>query len=193
MTHQWEDFYLAYSDQESDLDNRLSIIREYVKKELNRNTKSVLSICGGRGLDLIDLTELQTAYIVDNDEKAIGYIDSKINFLLRDAELSDSYLDIPKADLLICVGFLSSIDLQSIKDFISFFPQILNKGGILIWTAKSDNIEFLQEIESLLEEYQFHYIEKKNTGLNRFVCGKHRFYGEPQQIIPNKKVMNMNW
>jgi SAM-dependent methyltransferase len=190
MTHQWGDFYLAYSEQESDLQSRLSIIRQYIKKELNRNTKNVLSICGGRGLDLVDLTELQDAYIIDNDEPAMDHVSNNIKFLLRDAELSNSYLDIPKADLIICVGFLSSIEPESIEDFISFLPQILNKGAILIWSAKYKNVE---EIEYLLEKYKFHYIEKKNTDLNRFVCAKHRFYGESQQIIPNKKIMNMSW
>ena len=41
-----------------------------------------------------------------------------------------------------------------------------------------DNIDLINQTESLLEEYKFHYVEKKNTDLNRFVCGKHRFYGE---------------
>jgi hypothetical protein len=193
MSYEWEDFYLAYSDQESDLQSRLSVVRQYVKKELNVNVKNVLSICGGRGLDLIDLTELQTAYIIDNDKEAISHVDQNIKFLLRDATLSDSYLDIPKADLLICVGFMGAIDLDSIEDFIAFLPKILNKGGILIWTIKSENIELIQKTESLLEEYKFHYIEKQNTDLGRFICGKHRFYGESQQIIFNKKIMNMSW
>ena len=193
MSYEWEDFYLAYSDQESDLKSRLSVIRQYVKKELASNPKVVLSICGGRGLDLVDLTESQSAYIIDNDKEAINHIGSNIQFLLKDATMSDSYLDIPKVDLLVCVGFMGSIDLDSIKDFISFLPQILNKGAIFIWTIKSDNVDLIQQTEYLLEEYKFHYVEKKNTDLNRFVCGKHRFYGESQQIISNKKIMNMTW
>ena len=76
MSYEWEDFYLAYSDQESDLKSRLSVIRQYVKKELASNPKVVLSICGGRGLDLVDLTESQSAYIIDNDN-IVGCIQYK--------------------------------------------------------------------------------------------------------------------
>ena len=197
MSNEWEEFYLAYLDEKTDLPSRLNITRNYIKDSLC-NSKNILSICGGKSLDILDLlSNDKTLYILDNDEDAMLYVKSNsgnnVKFFLNDAQMSNSYLDIPKADLLVCSGFIGAIDPEYIKKFISFIRCLIVKDGNVIWTLKNDDLQHIEYVKSIFKSFDFIELDSQITENGRFTCVKSQFIGKQLDLLPNKKIMSMSW
>lgn len=193
----WDEFYFGYSDIDTDLPDRLKIMRSYIKEVLP-NSNNILSICGGKSLDILDLLDSnKILHIVDNDIDAATYIEENaitpVKFLLKDAEISNSYIDIPKVELLICSGFIGAITKESIKDFVSFLPNLIKENSIIVWTLKNDDFQHVEYVKSIFKSFDFIELDSQITKNNRFTCVKSQFIGEQLDLLPNQKIMSMSW
>lgn len=199
MSSIWDEFYSSYLDEETDLPSRLNIVKGYIKDILNDNSIiNVVSICGGKSFDILEsLKDNQKLYIIDNDKDAEKHVSLKqfnnVNFLLRDAQESNSYEDLPQANLLICSGFIGSITSESISDFIVFLRQIIYKGSKVVWTIKNENLDHLEFVLGEFIKHDFKHLSIKKTTHNRFSCIQSEFVGDPDILKLNKKIMNMSW
>ena len=202
----WDVFYMDHLDSESDLQSRMYLVAIYIEKAFKNLDKNIniINICSGRGFDVyqaeIDYDRISNIYLIDNDKKnlkiAKHYFNRKektnIRYLKKDARKSNSFIDLPKQDIIICAGFLGAIK-NNPEIFIKFLKQIINYNGYVVWTLKTDDTESIKIMNNIFMENDFITLSCDYTDRGRFTCFLTKFIGEPESLIRDVKLMDLDF
>jgi len=150
VTTDWRRWHRDYDDPSSLLSRRLVVVRKRVGESLDAlgpDARRALGLCAGEGRDL--LPELAArpglgleAVLVEVDPvlaeaaraaaSAAGL--ERVVVRTTDAGLSASFVDALPADLLLLCGIFGNVSERDIHRTISVVPQMLQPGGLVIWT-----------------------------------------------------------
>ncbi len=149
-TIDWLAWHAEYDDPSSRLSQRLAIVQSRLRDEIDRNPGplQITSMCAGQGRDVIGvlaahprrhdasvaLVELdpRLAETARNEAAAAGI--SAIDVRCADASLTDTYADLPRADILLACGIFGNISDEDIRRCIDHLSMFCAPGASVLWT-----------------------------------------------------------
>jgi len=150
-TNFWRSWHQAYDDPDSGLSHRLAAVQRQIRAVLDKAPPGPLraiSMCAGQGRDLIGALATHprradvTARLVEIDPhlaesaraaaQAAGL--SGVEVLTGDAALTDSYVGLAPADLVLSCGIFGNISAEDIQRTAGYCAQLCARGGTVIWT-----------------------------------------------------------
>jgi hypothetical protein len=154
MGKDWLRWHEGYDEPTSSLARRLAVVQDYLRHALVEVTAGpggqlrLISMCAGDGRDVLPvLAERHGAgsfrsLLVELDPELAGRATARANELglsrievrSGDAGLSDPYVAIAPAHLVLTCGVFGNISLADARRTIAALPSLLVDGGIVIWT-----------------------------------------------------------
>jgi len=145
----WEEWYEAYADPDSDLSRRLALVRTRIGECLDAASDAaplrILSLCAGEGRDLLPelaarpalhttttLVELHPQLVATASQAASGL--EGVEIRRGDAGDVAMFADVVPVDLLLLCGIFGNISPADIQSTVSAVPSLLTAGGTVIWT-----------------------------------------------------------
>lgn len=204
----WVQFQNGY-DLWPPLQSRLEIVRSQLASTLSASPAGpirLISVCAGDGRDVIgalanhsrrdDVSATlieNNAELVARGEVAVAHLDlsSHIHFLCADATLSDTYLTIAPAEVVVLAGVLGNVRPAVEPQLIDSLRSLCRRGGSVIWTRGVGNQEGMQAAERIRQYFAdvgFRELVLTHTTPHGFVIGTHVFGGTPSPLIPSAKL-----
>lgn len=190
----WVRWHADYDDPTSSLARRLQVVRHEVRDALAHARPAdgevrLVSICAGDARDV--LPELAShrgspvrALLVERDvllaeraRAAAGDMGlSAVDVRTADAGVTDPYVDIAPADVVLACGVFGNVTLQDAKRTITELPSLLAADGIVIWTRgrRDDGADPSQRIRELFTDADFTEVAFTAPSDARFRVGLHR-------------------
>jgi hypothetical protein len=147
----WSSWHDEYENAGSELHTRKRGVQTHVDALANEAASgpiTIVSICGGRAHEVIgalenhprradvrgrivELDEENSAFAREWTQKAgLGSLD----VLTGDASVAESYKGLPRADIVVISGVFGHLSPADRRRTVDFLPQILRKGGHVVWT-----------------------------------------------------------
>lgn len=193
----WQAWHTKYDDPESGLSRRLEAVQEQVRAALDRAPAGpvpVISLCAGQGRDVIDVLEDHPrradvqARLVELDpelsafarERASGL--DQVEVVTGDASLTDQYVGMVPAELVLLCGIFGNITSSDIERTISASPQLCRTGATVIWTRHRGEPDLVPTICEWFEARGFERVWVSDPEAD-FGVGAHRFIGVPEPLV----------
>lgn len=198
-------WHQAYDDPDSDLSKRLRSVQSAISKWLDRTPGRVrvLSVCSGQGHDILGVLNERvgdrsrvTGTLVEINPSNVAVArrriaSMKVHFdvLEADAGSSDTYRDIPRADLLLLVGIMGNLSEADIEKLVRTAPQLLNEGGCAVWTRGDQEPDLGDEIRGWFRDAGFEEVSfEEHVGGSPMAVGVQRLVGDTAELVPGEKV-----
>ena len=204
----WNEWHRAYEDQDSELYQRMLACRRQVVAAVDEcppGAVTVVSICGGQGLELIGALEEHPrrddvrGRLVELDPDnadfarrwaAAARLD-ELEVVTGDASVSEAYAGLPPADLVVISGVFGHIDDTDRRALIAFLRRLCRSGASLAWTSNRANDGPAETVRRMLAEECFSEVvfEDLPGDTYAFTVARHRFtgtlepLGEPRRIF----------
>lgn len=158
--HTWHD---AYDDPDSWQSRRLVTVRERIRTVLDEappGPLTVLAMVAGEGRDLIpelavhprrdDVTARLVELNADNTDAARAAVRaaglSNVEVVTGDAALTDHYVGLAPADLLLICGLFVHIVDEDVLRVVRHAPALVKRGGRVIWTRDHGEPDLVAQI-----------------------------------------------
>ena len=200
----WQTWHDDYDRPDSSLARRLQSVQTHIRAALDSSPPGplqVVSLCAGQGRDLLGvltdhprrddvrarLVELDARNSALAAERARAIELDLVEVVTADASLTDHYLDMVPADLVLVCGIFGNIIDKDIERTIETCTQLCRNGGTVIWTRHRGAPDLVPQICDWFAELGFdlQWLSEPNAG---FGVGVHRFTGEPQQLVPGLRM-----
>jgi SAM-dependent methyltransferase len=158
---------------------------------------TVVSICGGQGLELLGaladhprradvggrLVELdeRNAEIARSRAAAIGV--DRLEVRQGDASTSDSYADLPRADLVVLSGVFGHLAPADRQTLIGFLPRICAADGKVVLTTYEVQPERTEELRAIFGANGFEEIDDTLTPGGTFGIIVEQLRGAEQPFV----------
>ena len=166
----WKDWHRGYDDPGSELTSRMLAVRAQVSAVVSAcppGPITVVSICGGQGLELIgaiedharrdDIRGRLIELDVDNADVARRWArDAALHGLevvTGDAARHSSYAGLPPVDLAVVSGLFGHIRVEDQQRAIELVRALCRPGGSVVWT-------FFRRDEGRLESLRRSFAER---------------------------------
>lgn len=200
----WQAWHADYDRPDSGLARRLRVVQRHIRQALDTcppGPLRVVSICAGQGRDLLEvlaehprrhdvrarLVELdaRNADVARRQSAAAGL--DRVEVVTGDAALTDHYLDIAPADLVLLCGIFGNITIEAIERTIGFCPGLCRTGGTVIWTRHPEPPDVIPAVCAWFEERGFdrRWLSAPDAG---FGVGVHRFTGAEQPLESGERM-----
>lgn len=198
-------WHQAYDDPTSDLSRRLRAVQGAITSWLDRTPGGVrvLSVCAGQGHDILGvLTERPgdrrrvngTLVEIDPTNAAVARrrIESMklhFNVVVADAGASDTYREMPRADLVLLAGIMGNLAVEDIERLVRTAPQWLRPGGTVLWTRGDQEPDLGDEIRGWFADAGFEEVsfETRVNG-SPMAVGVQRLVGEPAELVAGQRI-----
>jgi SAM-dependent methyltransferase len=204
----WAKWHRGY-DSWPPLQARLDAVREQIADALsvcsNRRVR-IISLCAGDGRDIIGalvthprrkdvsavLIETNTD-LVAQGEAAVAHfnLSPHVRFLCADATLSDTYMSIARADIVLVAGVLGNVREADEGRLVQSLRCLCQPGGTVIWTRNvlsRDGEHAVERIRELLNDAGFRENTLTRTAPSGFIVGTYTFHGDSQPLSPSMKL-----
>ena len=198
----WKTWHDAYDDPESLLARRLETVRERVREALDHASAGPLravSLCAGQGRDLIPvlaehprgrdvharLVELDPAN-ADHARTLVAQAGlDQVEVVTGDASLTDHYLGLVPADLVLVCGVYGNLRLADIQATVAACTSLCATDGTVIWTrGRKPEPTTALRIAAWYQEHGFEKVWLADE--NEQMCvGSYRYTGTPTPLIPD--------
>jgi hypothetical protein len=147
----WRTWHEDYTDPDSALGRRLTVVQAQVRAALDQSAPGsvrAISVCAGQGHDLIGVLAEHprrrdvTARLVELDEqnalrarraaKEAGL--EEVEVVVADASMTDAYEGAVPADLVLLCGVFGNISAEDIANTVSHLPRLCAPEATVIWT-----------------------------------------------------------
>jgi hypothetical protein len=203
----WKRWHKGYDDPGSSLSRRLEAVRTLIRGALDEAPAGrlhVVSACAGEGRDLIPvladhwrgrdvrarLVELdpELADRARHEAAAAGL--TGVDVVTGDASLTDQYLDLAPANLVLMCGIYGNITPQDIETTVAACAGLCARGGTVVWTRGRMNIpggDLVPQICDWYEERGFEqvWLSAPEAG---FGVGAHRLTVDPAPLVPGQRM-----
>jgi hypothetical protein len=204
----WVQFLNGY-DAWPPLQSRLQIVREQLTDALSGCSPGsirLISLCAGDGRDVIGTMpdhprrDDTTATLIENNaelvargQAAIAHLglSAHIRFVCADATLSDTYVTIVPAEVVVLAGVLGNVQPAAEPQLIDGLRGLCSPGGSVIWTrgvGNADGQQAAERIRRYLAAAGFRERVLTNTKPHSFVVGTHVFEGTPRLLTAATKL-----
>jgi hypothetical protein len=198
----WRTWHDDYDLPGSWLARRLRAVQEQIRAVLDDSPPGpvrVLSLCAGQGRDLLEVLADHPrradvlARLVELDERntAVARASAEglaVEVVTGDAALTDHYLDVVPADLVLVCGVFGNITDADILRTIGFCTRLCATGGTVVWTRhRRDEPDLVPAICGWFEDAGF---ERRwvSDPAEEFGVGVHRFTGRPQPLVAGEHM-----
>lgn len=198
----WHD---AYDDPSSALSARLRTVQAAIAQWLDETPGSVrvLSACAGQGHDLLGVLEsrpgdrerVRGALIELDAENAaiarrrIAELGVDVEVVERDAGVTDSYVGLVPADLVLLSGIMGNITADDIEQLIHAARQFCAPEATVIWTRGAQVPDLGPHIRQWFEDAGFTEVdcveEIEGTPMR---VGVERLTASPDALRPGEKI-----
>ena len=194
--HQWHE---RYADPDSELSQRLEVVRDQVRAALDAcppGLLRVISVCAGQGDDLLGVLRDHprrddvAARLIELDERNAGVARAvaaaaglgAVQVIVTDAGPTNHYRGMAPADLVLMCGVFGNISDEDIERTVSIYcAQLCKPGGRVIWTRHRQEPDMVPKICEWFEGNDFAGVWLSEHGLS-FGVGVHRYTGEPREL-----------
>lgn len=195
----WLDWHKQYEDESSALYRRLDVVQRELSRELidraGESTK-VLSVCAGQGDDVLgvvastrNLGRVET-WLVELDsrnaeiarKRIAGGGHADIEVVHGDAGILSIYEGFVPADVVLVCGVFGNIPERDIYITIDALPQLVARGGIVIWTRSRRQPDITPKIRQYFVDHQFSEESFTAPDGDLWTVGVERFVGRPRSL-----------
>lgn len=168
----WQDWHASYDRPDSPLARRLALVQKHIGAVLDHapaGPLAAISVCAGQGHDLIGVlvdhprrTDV-SARLVELDEdnvraaraaaEAAGL--DRLEILVGDASLLDSYTGAIPASLVLLCGVLGNISVADVRQTIATLPQLCAAGASVVWTRHRNPPDLLPDLLAMFAHSGF--------------------------------------
>jgi hypothetical protein len=200
----WRTWHDAYDRPGSWQAQRLAAVQEQIRVALDAcpsGTLRVVSLCAGQGRDLLEvlaghprrddvrarLVELDPQNTAFAEELARSAGLEQVEVVTGDASLTDQYLGMAPADLVLVCGVFGNISDADIERTIDSCSQLCRSGGTVVWTrhrGAPDRVPLICR-RFAARGFDLQWLSEPDAG---FGVGAHRFTGEPQPLVPGTSL-----
>ncbi|GAB2753170.1 class I SAM-dependent methyltransferase [Streptomyces bullii] len=199
--HRWHD---AYDSSGSFLARRLTLVQDRVRRALDEappGPLTAISLCAGQGRDLIGVLadhprrDDVRARLVELDERNVEVARGAaraaglagVEVVAADASLTDHYVDLAPADLVLVCGTLGNVTDADVERILDHCTRLCRTGGTLIWTRNRKAPDLVPQVCAWLEQRGFARLWVSDPSLAQAV-GAHRFTGEHRPLVPGERM-----
>jgi hypothetical protein len=184
----WIEWHDNYSDPDSSLSQRLTVVRRRIAEALDRSPAGpirVVSMCAGDGRDLLSVLQSHpragdaSGRLVELNpqlaERARAAAPATIEVVCADAGNSDAYEGAVPAGLLLSCGVFGNITDEDIQNTINSWPMLCAPGATVIWTRGAFELDLRPQVRQWVraagfEELSFDGVnEKYGVGVAKMV------------------------
>lgn len=161
----WDAWHDDYADPGSPLSQRLAVVQQHVRDELERTAPEpvrVLSLCAGDGRDLLgvlaerDDADRAAGALVEldarNSDRASAMVDRlglrRIRVVRGDAGLPSTYAEQAPVDLLLLCGIFGNVPDLDVERTVQAVPQLCAPGALVLWTRHRAEPDLTPRIRS---------------------------------------------
>jgi hypothetical protein len=190
----WKAWHDKYDDPASDFSKRLETVRARIADALDAAPAGplrALSICAGQGRDLIPVLAEHPrgrdvhARLVELDPDNTAFARElvteagleNVEVVTGDASLTDHYLDLAPADLVIVCGVYGNLRAPDIENTIAACAGLTKTGGTVVWTrGRKPEVERVPQVCAWYEQHGFEQLWLEDPAVQMCV-GMHRHVG----------------
>ncbi len=202
----WASWHHDYADPTSPLSQRLRVVVSLVQRAvglLPPGPISVISACAGQGHDVVlalqghpraaEVTGSLVEWDEHNVDQAAAALRSAgldgIEAIRADASELDTYLDMPRADLLLLCGIYGNVSDADVQNTIAHASQLCSPGAFVIWTRHRHAPDLTPRIRDWYREAGFEELAFESPGENSFSVGMNRLLDQPSRAMPGLKLL----
>lgn len=197
----WKSWHEKYDDPDSIFAQRLRTVRSRIHAALDEAPAGPLravSLCAGQGRDLIPvlgehprgrdvharLVELDPENAEHARQLAADAGLDQVEVVTGDASLTDHYLDLTPADLVLICGVYGNLRLPDIEKTVAACAALCATGGSVIWTrGRRPDSSVAPRICAWYEQHGFEQVWLAEPEAQMCV-GHYRFHGTPTPLEP---------
>jgi hypothetical protein len=197
----WKRWHDKYDEPGSLFARRLMTVRDRIRHALDEAPAGPLravSLCAGQGRDLIPvlgehprgrdvharLVELDPGNADLARQLAADAGLAQVEVVTGDASLTDHYLDLAPADLVLVCGVYGNLRLPDIENTVAACTALCAAGGTVVWTrGRAPEPAVAPQICAWYEQRGFEQVWL--AGPDEQMCvGAYRFAGTPTALEP---------
>ena len=197
----WKRWHDGYDDPGSVLARRLQTVRARIREALDHAAPGPLravSLCAGQGRDLIpvlaehprgrDVRARLVELDPDNAATARAAVAQagldQVEVVTGDASLTDQYLDLTPADLVLVCGVYGNLTLADIERTVAACTSLCATDGTVIWTrGRRPDATVAPRISAWYEEHGFEEVWLADPE-EQMCVGSYRHTGTPSPLTP---------
>ncbi|MFN3911427.1 class I SAM-dependent methyltransferase family protein [Hyphomonas sp.] len=195
-----------YDDPSSPIARRLKNVQGQIRAVLNNSAPGpirIVSLCAGQGRDLMEVLADHPrardvrARLVELDPRNSSSIQKQVDDLgldqievvTGDASITDHFVEMSPANLVLLCGIFGNIVDEDIKRAINVCWQLCQTRGTVIWTRHRRAPDMVPEICKWFEQCDFERIWVSVSDPD-FAVGAHRFSGRSQPLVLGEKIFD---
>ncbi|HEX4789750.1 MAG TPA: SAM-dependent methyltransferase [Actinospica sp.] len=201
----WKSWHDRYDDPSQKFAARLETVRARIRAALDTAPAGPLravSLCAGQGRDLIPvlathprghevrarLVELDPQLADDARRAAADAGLTGVEVVTGDAALTDHYLDLAPADLVLVCGLYGNISVADIERTVAACAALCAEGGTVVWTrGRRPEQEMVPQICAWYEEHGFERLWLAEPEIQLCV-GAHRHAAAPEPLPAGRRL-----
>jgi hypothetical protein len=203
MAKAWLDWHRHYDNPNSSIALRLTVVQRDLRRALveapcdEDGIVHLICMCAGEGRDVLPVLAEQNggrrvkAILVEFDEimaqrariEVANLGLSEVEVKTADAGTTDTYLDLPPAQILLVCSVFGNITVEDMRRTIATLPALLAIDGIVIWTrAGRTGHDPSLEVRRCFLDNGFTEISFTSTADDMFRVGMHRLADRPSDL-----------
>jgi precorrin-6B methylase 2 len=200
----WQTWHDAYDDPDSWQSRRLVTVRERIRLALDGappGPLTVLAMVAGQGRDLIPELAVHprrddvTARLVELDERNVEMARSAareagltgVEVVAGDAALTDHYLGLAPADLVLICGLFVHITAEDIQQVVRHAPALIKRGGTVIWSGDHGELDLVSRASDWFADQNFEKVWETGQDVTHAVV-EHRSERDPVPLAAGTKL-----
>ncbi len=200
----WSSWHNNYNNPHSQLTRRLRTVQTQIRAILDDSPSGplhVIDLCAGQGHDLLEVLidhprrDDVRARLVELDERNAALAEEKarasglrhVEVVTADASLTDRYLGIAPAHLVLICGVFGNLTDDDIQFTIDTCSQLCRTGGAVIWTRNRRAPDRVALICDWFKQRGFDLRWLSENG-SEFGVGVHRFTGDSQPLVAGMRM-----
>lgn len=201
----WLEWHRPYDDPTSSLSRRLATVQRLLREAIDARPGAIrlISMCAGQGRDVIPVLAQHprrddvTALLVELDPRNADAARAaarlaglnRLTVLCDDASLTQNYVSVVPADIVLACGIFGNITDDDIKNTVEHLPQLCAEGATVLWTRgrRPDN-DLTPQIRKWFAESGFEELAFEALPDTRHSVGAHRLATPPPPLNPTLKL-----
>jgi hypothetical protein len=205
-TH-WQQWHRAYDDPSSPLSRRLAVVQRWVGRVLDEapaGAVTVVSMCAGRGHDVIDvvrdhprradvrarLVELDPVLAADAAAAAHAHGLTGVEVLNGDAATTDAYAGGVPADLILVCGVFGNVAESDIRRTVDELASLAAPGATVIWTRHRRPPDLTPTVRAWFRAAGFDEVAWETAPDAAFGVGVSRLTAPPRPFGPGRRLFS---
>jgi len=201
----WYSWHAPYDDLESEQTQRLGAVQDQLVAYLDGAAPGPLravSVCAGQSRDLLPILISHPrgadvrATMLELDPLNASFLHGAlgstrltgVDVVVTDAGVSDAYVGVAPADLVLLCGVLANVELGDAQRLVAALPMLCAPGASVVWSTYGES---LPDVDAVLECFEQASFEQ--VGLRResgYLVGAHRFTGKSVPVEAGRRLFD---